>query len=285
MKISTVTSVLVNYTLMDAVDVVVKTGFDGVDIWCGRPHLYRHDFSEETISVMGEKIKKSGLKIVSIMPAFYRYPYSLSSSLEAVCRDSIGYMKDCIDNAILIGADNVLVVPMSRLLNQTPSEARRLFVKNLAEVCEYAEQKHIRLDVEVLNPLSCNFIMNTQDAIEILHDLGSDNLGLVLDTGEMNLSGESFDSAFEYAGDKIRNIHINDNDGVNDANLIPGEGSFNFYALGDTLKKYNYNGYLSLELGYHYSSEPVTVLSKAITATRNIFSSNRLDAGHSREQQ
>jgi len=271
MKVSTVTSVLVHYTLDVAIDKVISIGFDGVDIWCGRPHLFRRDLSEEAVSALGAKIKKSGLKIVTIMPAFYRYPFSLSSPVESIYRDSIGYMKDCIDNAKLIGAENVLVVPMSCVLNQTPAEARRMFVRNLAEVCDYAEQKHIRLGIEVLKPPSCNFITKTQDALDIMNELKSHNLGIVFDSGEMNLSGESFDSALDLAGDSIINIHINDNDGVSDTNSIPGEGSFNFHALGDTLKKYNYDGFLSLELGYHYSSNPVAALSKAITATRDIF--------------
>ena len=271
MKVSTVTSILVNYTLDAAIDKVISIGFNGVDIWCGRPHLYRHDHSEDSVSALGEKIKKSGLKIVSIMPAFYRYPYSLSSPIEAICKDSIGYMKDCIDNAKLIGADNVLVVPMSRLLNQTPLDARRLFIKNLAEVCAYAEQKHIKLGIEVLKNQDCNFITKTLDVINIVKEIGSGNIGLVFDSGEMSLTGESFDSALDLAGDLVMNIHINDNDGVSDTNSIPGEGSYNFHALKDTLKKYNYDGYLSLELGYHYSSSPEAALSKAIAATREIF--------------
>ena len=274
MKVSTVTSVLVNYTLNAAIDKVISIGFDGVDIWWGRPHLYRRDYSEEIISALGEKIKKSGLKIVSVMPAFYRYPFSLSSPVEPICNDSISYMKDCIDNAKLIGADNVLVVPLSRLINQTPSDARRVFVRSLAEVCDYAEQKHIKLGIEVLKNQDCNFITKTQDAIDIINELKSKNLGLVFDTGEMNLTGESFDSALDLAGNLVMNIHINDNDGSSDSNSIPGEGSFNFHALGETLKKYNYDGYLSLELGYHYSSDPVAVLSKAIAATRGLFGSD-----------
>ena len=271
MKVSTVTSILVNYTLDAAIDKVISIGFDGVDIWCGRPHLYRHDYSEDSVSALGEKIKKSGLKIVSVMPAFYRYPYSLSSPIESICADSIGYMKDCIDNAKLIGADNVLVVPMSRLLNQTPVDARRLFVKSLAEVCAYAEQKKIKLGIEVLKNQDCNFITKTLDVINIVKEIGSGNLGLVFDSGEMSLTGESFDAAMELAGDLVMNIHINDNDGVSDTNSIPGEGGFNFHALKDTLEKYNYDGYLSLELGYHYSSDPEAALSKAIAATREIF--------------
>jgi len=273
MKVSTATSVLVGYTLDEAIDKVISIGFDGVDIWGGRPHLYRRDYSGDTVSALGEKIRKSGLGIVSVMPAFYRYPFSLSSPVEAICRDSVSYMKDCIDNAALVEAGYVLVVPMSCLLNQTPAQAHRLIVKNLAEVCDYAAQKQMKLGLEVLNPLSCNFMPKAQSAADILNELKTDCLGVVLDTGEMNLSGESFDAMLDLMGDKLFSIHINDNNGVKDTNSIPGEDdcNFDFYALRDTLRKYHYDGYLSLELGYHYSSDPIPALSQAAAAVRDIF--------------
>ena len=271
MKVSTATSVLVHYTLESAIDKVISIGFDGVEIWCGRPHLFRRDYSEDFVFALGEKIRKSGLDIVSAMPAFYRYPFSLSNPIESVCHESVSYMTDCIDNAALVGAGYVLVVPMSCLFNQTAAEARKLFVKNLALVCDYAERKRVKLGLEVLCPGSCNFMPKTKDAVDIINELGSDCLGIVLDTGEMNLSKDSFESAFDIAGERIINIHVNDNNGIDETNSIPGEYNFDFYALRDTLQRNHYNGYLSLELGYHYSSNPVEALSKAIAVTRDIF--------------
>jgi len=271
MKVSTATSVLVNYPLSSAIDKVISIGFDGVDIWCGRPHLFRRDYSQDTVSALGEKLRKSGLTIVSVMPAFYRYPFSLSSPIEPIRLDSISYMTDCIDNAVLVGADNVLVVPISRLFDQTPADARRIFIKSLEEISDYAEQKRIRLGLEVLNPQLSNFMSKSQHAVDIISDLKSDNFGIVLDTGHVNLSEESFETALDVVGDRLINIHINDNNGVDQTNSIPGEFSFDFYALNDTLKKYGYNGFLSLELGYHYSFDAVPVLTKAISVTRTIF--------------
>jgi len=274
MKVSTATSILVNYPLKSAIDKVISIGFDGVDMWCGRPHLFRRDYSEESVSALGSTIREKGLRVVSVMPAFYRYPFSLSSPIEPIRLDSIGYMKDCIDNAVLIGADNVLVVPISRLFDQDPAEARSVFIKSLAEVAVYAEQKRIKLALEVLNPQISNFMAKAQHAADIIKELKSDNFGIVLDSGHVNLSEESFEAALDIACDRLVNIHINDNDGIEQTNSIPGEFSFDFYALKETLKKYNYDGYLSLELGYHYSFDPVNTLSKAISVTKDIFDIN-----------
>ena len=271
MKISTATSVLVNYLFKDAVDAVAETGFDGVDIWCGRPHMYRQDYSSEFIKELGNSIRSRGLHIVSVMPAFFRYPFSLVSPVQSIADDSINYMKDCIANAKCIGAQSVLVVPISFLHGQTPAEARRLFMQNLAKICVYAEQMDIRLDFEVLNPLITGFLYETKQAVQIIRELGCAKAGIVVDTGHLNLSGESVGSALETAGDMIHQIHINDNNGKEMQNNVPGEGSCNFEAMGKTLKEYNFSGFLSLELGWHYSFDPVPVLEKSLAISKNIF--------------
>jgi len=271
MNISTATSILVNYSFKEAVDAVVETGFDGVDIWCGRPHMYRQDYSDGFIEDLGNSIRSRGLRIVSVMPAFFRYPFSLVSPVQSISNDSINYMKDCIANAKRIGAQSVLVVPISILHGQTLDEARRLFMQNIAKVCEYAEQMDIRLDFEVLNPLMTGFLYETKQAVQIIRELGCAKAGIVIDTGHLNLSGENVESALETAGEMIHQIHINDNNGREMQNIIPGEGCFNFEALSKVLSDCNFTGFLSLELGWHYSFDPVPVLEKALAVTKNIF--------------
>ena len=271
MKISTATSILVNFLFKEAVDAVAETGFDGIDIWCGRPHMYRNDYSKEFIEDLGNSIRSRGLSIVSVMPAFFRYPFSLVSPVQSIANDSINYMKECIDNAKLIGGQSVLVVPISFLHGQTNDEARRLFMHNLAKIYEYAEQMDIRLDFEVLNPVLSGFLYETKQAVQIIRELGCAKAGIVIDSGHMNLSGENFKSALDTAGDLIHQIHINDNNAKEMQNNIPGEGCINFEAMGKILKDYNFTGFLSLELGWHYSFDPVPVLEKALAATKNIF--------------
>ena len=271
MKISTATSILVNYQLADAIDTVIALGFDGVDVWCGRPHLFGRDYPAEDIEGLGKKIRESGLKTVAVMPAFFRYPFSLSSPVETIRESSLAYMRDCVDNALRIGTKNVLVVPTSSIHGQTRAQARKAFLKSMEAVCEYAGPRGVTLNMEVLNPRLSDICCQTKQAIEIIRELGGDNMGLVLDTGHLNLSGESFVSAMDCAGGYLAQIHINDNNGRDQQNAIPGEGNVNFPALADLLRKNNYTGYLSLELGYQYSFNPEPALAQALAETRKIF--------------
>ena len=271
MKISTSTSVLVNYLLEDAIDKVISLGFEGVDVWCGRPHLYRQDYLNPHILALKDKFIAKGLKAASVMPAFFRYPYSLCSPLTTIIDDSIRYMTDCIDNAKLIGAESVLVVPIKNLIGQTLEEARGIFMKNLFVICDYAESQNMRLDIEVINPGLSDFLCETKQAVQIIQEIGSDNLGIVLDTGHLNLSGENAETAIETAGELLKQVHINDNNGIDQQNAIPGKGNFDFAGFSRLLKKYGFTGCLSLELGWHYSFDPEPILSAAIAATKELM--------------
>ena len=272
MKISTSTSVLINYLLDEAVDKVVSLGFDGVDVWCGRPHLYRQDYSEDFVRDLGEKIRARGLNIASVMPAFFRYPYSLCSPLETVCDDSVCYMMDCIDNAKLIGAESVLVVPIKSLISQTLEDARKLFMQSLAKICDYAELKNMYLNLEVINPGLSGFCCETKQAVRIIREIGSGKLGIAIDTGHLNLSGENAGDAIGTAGELLKQVHINDNNGAEQQNAVPGEGNFNFTKFSGLLKESGYTGLLTLELGGHYASDPEPALRTALAATGELMS-------------
>ena len=176
-----------------------------------------------------------------------------------------------IDNAKLIGAESVLVVPLKGLLNQTQEEARRIFMQNLAVVCDYAESQNMSLNLEVLYPKLSDFLSETKQAVRIIREIGSDRLGVVLDTGLLNLSGESAESAVGTAGELLRQVHINDNNGAEHQSAAPGKGNIDFAGFGRVLKRNNYEGFLSLELGWHYSFDPEPVLSGALAETRRLM--------------
>ena len=190
MKLSVVSSVFVNYLLMDAIDQIHQLGVEGVDLWCGRPHTYRQDFSREMLQEIKDKMVQENLFPVSLMPAFAHYPYSLSSPIDIIRHDSIAYMKDTIDNAAIIGAPYVLVVPKQSLYGQAVEDSRSRIMDSLDVICIYAKPKGIKLAIEVVYPRLSDHMGFTSDAIRIIQQLGTDNLGVALDTGHLNLSGE-----------------------------------------------------------------------------------------------
>jgi protein FrlC len=272
MKISTATSVFVNYSIEDAAEAILLAGYDGIDLWCGRPHLYRQDHTPDELRSLRAWLQKNRLAPVSCMPAFFRYPYSLSSPNPVVRQDSVSYLKETIDTACALSADYVLVVPTRSLHGQATVDARAWYVDSLAQACRYAETSGVKMGVELLYPALSDYMNKTDDALGVIHEIGSPCLGIVLDTGHLNLSGEDVESAFHKAGDFLLQVHVNDNDGCHQQNNIPGEGTFDFPRLARLLQKIRYDGYLTVEIGWQYSFDPVPAVTQACERIRAYLS-------------
>ncbi len=267
MKLGTATSVLYQYAIQDAVPLVARAGFDGVDVWGGRPHVYRQDLSARELAQLRRLIADHGLSVASLMPAFYRYPHSLSNPNPRVRRDSIDYMRRCIDSAALLGAGIVLVVPDHSLHGQTRADSLARFIDSVDAVARHASQHDLKLGIEVLYYDETDFVNSADDALHIIGRLGHGNTGVVLDTGTLNLSQEPPEEILAKLGALLLQVHVNDNRGGHkQQNLIPGEGTYDFRSLIRTLKAHRFSGFLSAELSKEYADDPEPALR--LTAQR-----------------
>jgi protein FrlC len=267
MKLGTATSVLYLYAIQDAIPLIKRAGYDGVDVWGGRPHVYRQDLSTKELKSLRQAIADQGLSVSSLMPAFYRYPHSLSSPNPKVRQDSIDYMRMCVDNADILGAKIVLVVPDFSLHGQSQQDSLDRLIDSIDVVARYtAACPDITLGIEILYTDETDLVNSAADAQAIIDQLGHANVGAVLDTGTLNLSKEPIQDIFDTLGDRMLQIHVNDNQGGHrQQNLIPGDGTFDFQALITYLKKIGYEGFLSAELSKEYADD----VEAALTTTAN----------------
>jgi protein FrlC len=267
MKLATATSVLYQYAIEDAVPIVARAGYDGIDLWGGRPHVYRGDYSAQELQALRTLIAEHGLAVSSLMPAFYRYPHSLSHPNPRVRDDSIDYMRRCVDNAAILGAGIVLVVPDLTLRGRSTADALARMIESVDVVARYASQHPLKLGIEILYDDETDYVNSADDALNIIRQLGHSNIGVVLDTGTLNLSKEPPDEILTKLGSLMLQVHVNDNQGRHkQQNLIPGEGTYDFPGLIEVLRRHQYTGFLSAELSREYSDDPEPALR--LTAER-----------------
>jgi protein FrlC len=264
MKLSSATSVLLNYSIQDAVSILAAIGFEGVDIWGGRPHVYRDDYTEAELLDLRKSIQQENMVIPSFMPAFFRYPHSLSSPNDKVRRESIDYMFRCADNASILGAKVLLVVPGRSLYGQGVEDAFQRLLDSVNQVCDYCTQYNLKLGIESANQAVTNLVVSYKDALKIITEIDHPSLGVVLDSGHLYLNREDFAEVVQNLGDLILQFHVNDNDGEHQQNLIPGDGTYDFHKFINTLDDYSYNGFLSVELGWEYTIDPEPALKKSL---------------------
>ncbi|MBQ8409932.1 MAG: sugar phosphate isomerase/epimerase [Clostridia bacterium] len=120
-------------------------------------------------------------------------------------------------------------------------------IEKLKIVAEYIKDKDITICLENLGP---QYVITNVDRINyIIDQVGSDKLGICLDTGHLHLNGKSQREYILKAGKRLRAIHIADNEGKWDQHLMPFSGGhINFSEVVSALREIGYDGLFNLEI-------------------------------------
>lgn len=209
-------------------------GFQGVEIWGNRPHLFVPDVKKGEIRELREYVKSLGMEISCFTPSRGnpRSPVNISSSSDKIRRESVEYLKECVRCAADLGTNVMCVVPGYYLYGESKNVGFRHTVQSIKELVSCAEENNITIALENMTEYESNVVCRLSDVIGFLYELMSEvrteNVGILLDVGHIHVSRESSIDYIKRLGKRIAHVHINDNDGRSDAHLIPGEGNYNF---------------------------------------------------------
>ncbi len=124
----------------------------------------------------------------------------------------------------------------------SPADATRNFVEGLAGVAPHAEERGVTILVEALPRAQCDIVLSLDEAVRIVNEINSPAVRTMFDThnaiDEVVSHGDLVDRHFEM----IRHVHVNEMDGRH-----PGTSDYNFLPLLKTLRKREYQGWVSLE--------------------------------------
>ena len=256
MKISLSAFIYYNFPIEEAIQRTKAAGFDGIDIWGGRPHCYRRDLKEKELVVLQKRIEDEGLEAASYIPAQFRYPTSLCSPIEIIRQDSIRYIMDSIENAAVLKAGIVTVCPGHILHGQTREDGLQRLADSLEEIASFAARHKVRLAIEPADLYETDLLNSCSEALEWLSQVGLQSLGILLDNGHEFIVGKDAAQSVLELGSKLYHVHIDDNNGKRDQHLVPGDGIFSFKPFLQALKTGGYDGYLCAELGWDYTLDP-----------------------------
>lgn len=85
--------------------------------------------------------------------------------------------------------------------------------------------------------------------LKLMKELDSPNFGICLDTGHLNLAGESQTDFIRNCGSYLKALHLADNMGGFDEHLMPGgHGTVDFYGIVKALREIGYDGIFNYEI-------------------------------------
>jgi 5-keto-L-gluconate epimerase len=146
---------------------------------------------------------------------------------------------------------------------QTHVQSMNYLTQCLHECLEAATGKGVYLALEPLNRYETDIIHTSREGLELIHQVGSPNLGLVLDTFHMNIEEAIIEESIRTCGKHIFHFHVADSN-----RKYPGAGHLDFVSILKALASTGYSGWESGE--FIPDPDPDTAAQRSINYLRNI---------------
>jgi len=235
-------------SLEEVATLVNRYGFDGIEISIIDPKTLDTTYVKKILA-------ESGLEIPALSTGlnYIHLGLSLTSSNREKRELAVKRLLEFIDLAERLEAGVVIGLIRGCIEEgQSREEAYKLMIKGLRKICAYSEQKDVQLFFEPINRYETNLINTVEESLNVLEEVESPVLKLLLDTFHMNIEEPKIEESIRKASRKIGHVHVADSN-----RLAPGMGHLDFHAILTALKDAGYNGYLSAEVMIKPSLEKV----------------------------
>ena len=232
---------------------------EAVDRFC-QNGIYASELSDEHGAMLlerGDDVKRIGEEFKAFLKSRgFDMPQGHLWLKAKICADESAVAKICrwIDLYEAIGIKN-MVLHCDNLANTSLSkqEKQQMNVERLKIIAEHIKDKEVTLCLENLRPHfrgECDLVdESADDLLAIIDMVGSPRLGICLDTGHLNLTLKDQRRFVLTAGDKLKALHIANNDGTADQHTMPfGRGSVDFASVVKALREIGYDGIFNLEI-------------------------------------
>lgn len=242
-----------NYSIGDKIDRIKSIPLlSAVD-------LNLTDYYFDKIDELETKVKESGLVVNCVMvdtTADKDYKQGSFSSLnEKVRKKAIENSKKVMDFAEKIGCDTFAIWPgqdgYDYMFEADYIKEFTHFAECVKELALYKPQMKIALEYKPKEPRNKCYISGFAKTLLLINSLGVENVGIALDYGHSFFAGENPAEAvalIKMFGGKLYAVHMNDNYGSWDDDLIAGSvNTIPYLEFIYWLRRTGYKGYITFD--------------------------------------
>jgi D-psicose/D-tagatose/L-ribulose 3-epimerase len=212
--------------------IAKESGVDGVEV--------QGDLTQDPAE-LANLLSRYDLKILSVTPN----NVDISSVNEDTRRMAVQYFLDLLSWARDLGANRIcLHGDVGKVVGCGDMEKDwQLLVESSKTVMEKAEALKIEVVYEVLNRYENHQIVTSHEALNLINEINSPNLFILLDSYHMNIEEADPIDALRIAGSKLGVYHVADSN-----RQAVGNGHSNIKGQIEALHEINYHGPIIMEM-------------------------------------
>jgi D-psicose/D-tagatose/L-ribulose 3-epimerase len=233
-------------------------GFDGVEIAVENP-------TDIDPTFVKTQLDRHGLVCTSVCACFP--PSRDLRGTKAQQRGTITYMKRLVDIAGVLSTDIVMgpLYSATGRADAVPAAEYkrhwRTVCAHLKTICDYAEAHGKMICLEPLNRFETDFLNTVEQGLQMIREVKSPALKLLLDTFHMNIEEKNPADAIRRAGRHVGHIHASASD-----RGTPGNDNVDWPSVAKALKDIRYQGAVVIES----FTQDVQVIARAAAIWRKI---------------
>lgn len=213
----------------------------------------------ENIDELKAGLKRTGLKVNCVMvdtTADRDYKQGSFSSLDTNVRNkALKNAKKAMDFAEEVGCNTFAIWPgqdgYDYMFQADYEKERTLFADAIKELSQYKPNMNIALEYKPKEPRNKCYINSMASTLLMIKELGVNNVGIAMDYGHSFFGGENPAEAVAMChmyGGKLMAVHMNDNYGSWDDDLIAGSvNTIPYLEYIFWLRKTGYNGFITFD--------------------------------------
>ncbi len=146
-------------------------------------------------------LQDCGLQLFAVSPQ----NVDLVAENTAVREDALSYYMRLLDFAVEVGSSLVVVRGMKGRIRPYSSKQkeRGLLETAVDKIATAAQQRNLRLAVEVLNRYESHLLNTGAEAVEFVENVGQENVGILLNAFHMSIEEQDAAATIRQVGDKL----------------------------------------------------------------------------------
>lgn len=257
------------HSLKFCFQTAASAGYDGVELWGGRPHAWPADI----LKLKGQdkeilQLKKQyHLEIPMYTPNAIGLPVNLCSPLQEERQEGLAYYLSAVEAAARLQIRRILVVADHPGYETDLEEARKWFAEAVECLMRKAQNYDITISVEPLTPMESPVICSSDDCVRLMHTVSGDNLDFVLDIVPATVMCDPISAYFcKLGSDRIGHVHLCNTSGLTDEHNLPERGILDVRSIEKQLAQlWKYDGYVIYELYSASFRDPATAVMNAMS--------------------
>lgn len=227
----------------DVFKMAKDIGFDGVEL-----NLFQTALDDMIASELQEAIDSTGIPLTAICGG---YRHWIGHFDDAKRLEAVSDIQKSLKYAAQLGALGIIAPAAYGMFPRTfptftaPRDEqgdRTALVDSLKKIAEQAEKQQVTLYLEPLNRYEDHMINTIAQAVSIIEEVGSGRIKVLGDFFHMNIEEGDISQTIETHHSQLGYYHLADSN-----RQLPGKAHTDFRTPFHTLKRLNYEGYLSME--------------------------------------